>query len=83
MAGSGDDAAPYLGIINPLTQRKKFDPEGRYVSRWAPDALAPAHSEPMVDVKATRATAPSAYNDIKASASLWPDAPSRSGGPSG
>lgn len=33
-AGTGVDAAPYFRIFNPLTQSKKFDPEGLYIRRW-------------------------------------------------
>ena len=33
-AGCGADAQPYFRIFNPMTQGTKFDPEGRYVSRW-------------------------------------------------
>ncbi|MEM7223050.1 MAG: deoxyribodipyrimidine photo-lyase [Pseudomonadota bacterium] len=34
VAGSGADAAPYFRIFNPITQGRKFDPEGSYVRRW-------------------------------------------------
>ena len=36
-AGSGADAAPYFRIFNPVTQGKRFDPEGRYARRWVPE----------------------------------------------
>jgi deoxyribodipyrimidine photo-lyase len=35
--GCGADAAPYFRIFNPMTQGKKFDPEGNYVRRWVPE----------------------------------------------
>ncbi|MEC8332922.1 MAG: deoxyribodipyrimidine photo-lyase [Verrucomicrobiota bacterium] len=35
--GCGADAAPYFRIFNPITQGKKFDPEGDYVKRWVPE----------------------------------------------
>ncbi|MDY5785780.1 deoxyribodipyrimidine photo-lyase [Corynebacterium sp.] len=65
VAGCGDDAAPYFRIFNPLTQREKFDPQGRYVARWAPEACLPGYPEPMVDIKASRAQALAAYEIIK------------------
>ena len=65
VAGSGDDAAPYFRIFNPMTQQEKFDPSGAYVSRWAPEALLPGYPEPMVDVKESRKVALAAYEDIK------------------
>jgi deoxyribodipyrimidine photo-lyase len=36
-AGTGTDAAPYFRIFNPLTQARKFDPEGAFVRRWVPE----------------------------------------------
>lgn len=35
--GCGADAAPYFRIFNPMTQGKKFDPDGNYVRRWVPE----------------------------------------------
>lgn len=35
--GCGADAAPYFRIFNPMTQGKKFDPDGEYVRRWVPE----------------------------------------------
>jgi len=37
VAGTGRDAAPYFRVFNPVTQGKKFDPEGDYVRRWVPE----------------------------------------------
>ena len=37
VAGCGADAAPYFRIFNPVTQGKKFDPEGIYVRRHVPE----------------------------------------------
>ena len=36
-AGCGTDAAPYFRIFNPVTQGKKFDPDGDYVRRYVPE----------------------------------------------
>jgi deoxyribodipyrimidine photo-lyase len=36
-AGTGPDAAPYFRIFNPVTQSRRFDPDGRYVRRWIPE----------------------------------------------
>ena len=36
-AGCGCDAQPWFRIFNPITQGKKFDPEGDYVRRWVPE----------------------------------------------
>ena len=37
VAGSGVDAAPYYRIFNPVTQGKKFDPDGSYIKEWIPE----------------------------------------------
>ncbi len=37
VAGTGTDAAPYFRVFNPVSQGKKFDPDGDYVRRWVPE----------------------------------------------
>ena len=37
VAGTGTDAAPYFRIFNPITQGKKFDPEGEYIKKYVPE----------------------------------------------
>lgn len=37
VAGTGTDASPWFRIFNPVTQGKKFDPEGEYVRRYVPE----------------------------------------------
>lgn len=36
-SGSGCDAQPWFRIFNPVTQGKRFDPDGDYVRRWVPE----------------------------------------------
>ncbi|MBN1810688.1 MAG: deoxyribodipyrimidine photo-lyase [Anaerolineae bacterium] len=36
-AGTGTDAAPYFRVFNPVTQGKKYNPQGNYVRRWVPE----------------------------------------------
>jgi deoxyribodipyrimidine photo-lyase len=36
-AGCGADAAPYFRVFNPVTQGRRFDPDGVYVRRWVPE----------------------------------------------
>ncbi|MCY4069251.1 MAG: deoxyribodipyrimidine photo-lyase [Acidimicrobiaceae bacterium] len=43
VAGTGPDAAPYFRVFNPVTQSRRFDPDGRYLRLWLPE-LAALHS---------------------------------------
>jgi len=36
-ASVGTDSRPFVRIFNPVTQAKRFDPDGRYVRRWLPE----------------------------------------------
>ena len=46
VAGCGADAAPYFRVFNPVTQGRRYDPDGAYVRRWVPElaGLDPAHA---------------------------------------
>lgn len=61
VAGCGADAAPYFRIFNPDLQQKKFDPDGRYVDRWAPYSAALPR---ILDLAGSRAEALHAYRSI-------------------
>jgi len=39
-ASSGCDAQPYFRIFNPLTQSRKFDPDGKFIRRYLPQLAA-------------------------------------------
>jgi deoxyribodipyrimidine photo-lyase len=49
VAGSGTDAAQYVRVFNPVTQGRRFDPDGDYVRRHVPELAhlpGPAAHEP-------------------------------------
>jgi deoxyribodipyrimidine photo-lyase len=69
VAGSGADAAPYFRIFNPVTQSRKFDPEGAYIRRWVPELA-------KLDAKAIHAPWLAAPLDLAAAGVvLWRDYP--------
>jgi deoxyribodipyrimidine photo-lyase len=41
-AGTGTDAAPYFRVFNPVSQGRRFDPDGDYVRRYVPELRAVA-----------------------------------------
>lgn len=81
VAGCGTDAAPYFRIFNPVTQGKKFDPDGTYVRRhvpelrdvpdrfvhepWQLDQPPGGYPPPMVDHAAERREALRRYEAIR------------------
>lgn len=36
-ASTGTDAVPYFRIFNPISQSKRFDPQGEYLKQWLPE----------------------------------------------
>ncbi len=62
VAGTGTDASPYFRVFNPVTQGKKFDPDGDYVRRWVPElahlAGPPGRTSPGRSTTATSTATP-------------------------
>lgn len=79
VAGSGADASPYFRVFNPVTQSRKFDPEGTYLRRWLPElagldaravhepwrAAVEGYPEPIVDLAESRREALEAYDVVR------------------
>jgi deoxyribodipyrimidine photo-lyase len=36
-ASTGTDAVPYFRIFNPVSQSKRFDPDGEFIRQWVPE----------------------------------------------
>lgn len=64
VAGCGVDAAPYYRIFNPHTQTKRFDTQGMYITRWAPQAEQSDYPSPMIDLDASRKHALQQYKNF-------------------
>jgi deoxyribodipyrimidine photo-lyase len=76
VAGSGTDAAPFFRVFNPVTQGRKFDPDGDYVRRWVPELAdvparqiheprdVPGYPRPIVDHAAERKEALARYERL-------------------
>lgn len=37
VAGTGTDASPFVRVFNPVTQSRRFDPDGHYIRRHVPE----------------------------------------------
>ncbi len=83
VAGCGADAAPYFRIFNPVTQSRKFDPDGHYLRRWLPelaDASSAVLHEPWKDAALLRRSGyPAPMVDLGASRQQALDAYARRG----
>ena len=80
-AGTGTDAQPYFRIFNPVSQSRKFDPDGRYIRRWLPelrdvpvqyvhtpwemDSLPADYPPPLIDHAVARERTLAAFRVIK------------------
>ena len=62
-AGTGTDASPYFRVFNPITQGKKFDPDGAYVRRYVPELASLADKVIHEPWLATSSTPSSLFDD--------------------
>lgn len=60
-AGSGCDAAPYFRVFNPTLQLQRFDPQMKYVLKWAPEYGELKLPKPMVEHNMARDRAIATY----------------------
>jgi deoxyribodipyrimidine photo-lyase len=64
-AGTGTDAQPYFRIFNPTSQAEKFDPEGKFISQYVPEANSLTYPAPIVDHAAQRIRALEMYKTAR------------------
>jgi deoxyribodipyrimidine photo-lyase len=68
-AGCGTDATPYFRVFNPVTQGRRFDPDGAYIRKWVPELrdVEDPHEpvDPIVDHAEERREALDRYDRIK------------------
>jgi deoxyribodipyrimidine photo-lyase len=68
-ASTGTDAAPSFRIFNPITQSKRYDPDGAFIRRFVPelrdvkDARVHEQHAPIVEHAFARARALAAYGE--------------------
>jgi len=65
-AGTGTDAQPYFRIFNPSSQAEKFDPEGKFIAQYVPEADLLTYPAPMVDHAKQRVRALEMYKKARA-----------------
>jgi deoxyribodipyrimidine photo-lyase len=65
-SSTGTDAQPYFRIFNPNSQAEKFDPEGRFIERYVPEAnLIGKYPRPIVDHGTQRLKALALFKVLK------------------
>ncbi|MGY6271603.1 deoxyribodipyrimidine photo-lyase [Achromobacter denitrificans] len=79
-ASTGADAAPYFRVFNPLSQSRRFDPDGAFLREWLPELAhldkraihdpspmeraAAGYPPPMVDLAQSRLRALQAFGGL-------------------
>ncbi len=61
-SGSGNDAAPYFRIFNPMLQMQKFDKDFSYVKKWVPEFQEFTYAKPIVKHEEARTRAIDVYS---------------------
>ncbi|MDZ4840512.1 MAG: deoxyribodipyrimidine photo-lyase [Bacteroidota bacterium] len=69
VAGTGNDAAPYFRIFNPISQREQWDENWKYVKKYIPELNSDAYAKPIIDLPSSRDAAIEAYKLARGEAS--------------
>lgn len=65
-AGTGTDAQPYFRIFNPASQAEKFDPEGKFIAQYVPEADSLKYAAPIVNHSVERLRTLEMYKKARA-----------------
>ena len=70
-ASTGTDAVPYFRVFNPITQAKRFDPDGDFIRQWCPELshldskqIHTVQKNAIVDLKSSRIRAIEAFKSL-------------------
>ena len=64
-ASTGTDAQPYFRIFNPSSQAERFDPEGKFIAQYVPEAELLTYPAPIVDHARQRVRALAMYQKAR------------------
>jgi len=64
-AGTGTDAQPYFRIFNPTSQAERFDPDGKFIAQYLPEADSLKYPPPIVDHARQRVRALEMYKKAR------------------
>ena len=64
-AGTGTDAQPYFRIFNPTSQAERFDPDGKFIAQYVPEADSLKYPPPIVDHARQRVKALEMYKKAR------------------
>ena len=64
-ASTGTDAQPYFRIFNPSSQAERFDPEGKFIEKYVPEAELLTYPAPIVDHARQRVRALAMYQKAR------------------
>ncbi|KAL4494488.1 hypothetical protein ABPG72_019898 [Tetrahymena utriculariae] len=62
--GSGTDQAPYIRVLDPVMQQKKYDPDFKYINTWVEDFNEDTYPKIIVNYEESRQRALDAFSIV-------------------